>query len=171
MDTMEITKIVAGICGSLLVFLGIKYFIVEPLYSHEGYGEETLAYSVAAEEESEPAGTKEEAAVDFAALVAAADVAKGEKKFSKCKACHKLEAGKNAVGPSLFGVVGRDIGSEPGFNYSSAMTSVEGSWTTERLAHFLVKPKAYVPGTKMTFAGFKKPEDAAAVAAFLATVK
>lgn len=169
MDTMETTKIVAGICGSLLVFLAVKYFVAEPLYHTGGHGGTEAAYVIEVEEtESAPA---EAEAVDYAALVAAADLAKGEREFSKCRSCHKLEAGANAVGPTLFGVVGRDIGSVAGFNYSSAMAGAAGSWTPERLAEFLHAPKSVVPGTRMAFAGFRDPADAASMAAWLATIR
>ncbi|RMH50671.1 MAG: cytochrome c family protein [Alphaproteobacteria bacterium] len=170
MDTMETTKIVAGICGALLVFLGVKYFIAEPLYRSGEHGETQLAWSLELPEQA-PAPAEEKAPVDFAALIAAADPAKGEAEFRKCATCHKTEAGANATGPTLHAVVGRPVGSVPGFNYSSAMAGHGGEWTPEALAQFLMNPKKYVPGTKMSFAGFKKPEEAAAMVAYLATLK
>lgn len=101
------------------------------------------------------------------------DAAKGEKVFRKCKACHAVgEGAKNKVGPQLNGIVGRAFGSADGFGYSSALTDMaaEGkTWTEEELAGFLTKPKAYMPGTKMAFAGLRKEADVANVIAYLAT--
>lgn len=91
--------------------------------------------------------------------------------FNPCKACHKVEAGKNGVGPSLAGVVGRKAGSVDGFKYSDAMKASGLTWDEATLAKYLADPKAAVPGNKMAFAGIKKPEDLAAVIAYLKTAK
>jgi len=95
------------------------------------------------------------------------DAAAGEKVFNKCKACHTLEEGKNKVGPSLHGVIGRPAGSIEGFKYSSAMTESGLTWDEETLAKFLAKPKDLVDKTKMSFAGLKKEEDIENVIAYL----
>lgn len=118
----------------------------------------------------------------FAALAAAVlfavpahaegDAAAGQKVFNQCKACHENEKGVNKVGPTLKGVVGRKAASVPDYKYSAAMTAkgAEGLvWTEENLTAYLPNPKAYVPGTKMAFAGLKKPEDVANLIAFLKT--
>jgi cytochrome c len=99
------------------------------------------------------------------------DAAAGEKVFnSKCKACHENEKGVNKVGPTLKGVVGRPAASVPDYKYSEAMLAkgAEGLvWTEENLTAYLPDPKAYVPKTKMAFAGLKKPEDVANMIAYL----
>lgn len=98
-------------------------------------------------------------------------VAEGENVFKKCKACHQLgEGAKNRVGPILTGVVGGPAGAADGFKYSNALKKVaEGGliWTETELAAFLAKPKDYLKGTKMSFAGLKKTQDVAAVIAYL----
>jgi cytochrome c len=91
--------------------------------------------------------------------------------FNQCKACHKVEAGKNGVGPSLAGVFGRKAGSEPTFKYSDAMKNSGLTWDEAGLGKYLADPKGTVPGNKMAFAGLKKPEDLAAVIDYLKTVK
>jgi cytochrome c len=91
--------------------------------------------------------------------------------FNQCKACHKVEAGKNGVGPSLAGVFGRKSGTAAGFSYSPAMTAAGLTWDEANLGKYLADPKGAVPGNKMAFAGLKKPEDVAAVIAYLKTVK
>ncbi|HRO11083.1 cytochrome c family protein [Amaricoccus sp.] len=166
MDTMEITKFVGAICGSLLVFLLIQ------LASHAIFDthSDVVAFSVEAPEGGgDDTGAPAEE-VDVAALVAAADVAKGETVFKKCAACHKLD-GSNAVGPHLDGVVGRPVASVEGFSYSDGMKAHGGDWTPEQIFHFLTNPKADVPGTKMAFAGLPKPEDRANVIAYLESVQ
>ena len=101
-------------------------------------------------------------------LIAAANAEQGKKLAKACAACHTLDkGGANRVGPNLWGVVNRPKGKHEGFSYSSAMAEKGGAWGYADLNHFLYKPKDYVPGTKMTFAGFKKTEDRAAVIAFL----
>lgn len=95
------------------------------------------------------------------------DSAKGEKVFKKCKACHSLEAGTNKIGPSLHGLFGRTAGTVDGFKYSAAMKESGVVWEQETLDEFLTKPKAFVPGTKMTFIGLKKEQDRLDVIAYL----
>jgi cytochrome c len=102
-------------------------------------------------------------------LIATADVAKGEKLSKACAACHSFEKGEPAkVGPNLWNVVGGPRGVHP-FAYSEDMKKKGGSWSYNDLNHFIWKPKSFVAGTKMTFVGLKKPEDRAAVIAWLRT--
>ena len=91
--------------------------------------------------------------------------------FERCLRCHRTEAGKDAAGPSLFGVVGRKVGTEPGFRYSPAMAAAGGVWDPARLAKFLAAPKEAVPGTRMGFPGLKNPEDVKAGVDYLQTLK
>jgi cytochrome c len=104
-------------------------------------------------------------------LIAAADVARGEKLSKACAACHSFNpGGANGVGPNLNGVVGGPKNHAAGFAYSGMLQSQGGNtWTYAELNKFLWKPKAYAPGTKMNFIGIKKPEDRAAVIAWLRT--
>ena len=110
-------------------------------------------------------------AVLFAAPAhAEGDAAKGEKVFAKCKACHEVEKGVNKVGPTLKGLVGRKAASVPDYKYSEAMIAkgAEGVvWDEATLTAYLPDPKAFVPKTKMAFAGLKKPEEVADVIAYL----
>lgn len=102
--------------------------------------------------------------------LAEGDAAKGEKTYNVCKACHDVEKGVNKVGPTLKGIVGRPAATAADYKYSEAMLAkgTEGLvWTEENLATYLADPKAFVPKSKMAFAGLKKPEDVANVIAFL----
>jgi len=96
---------------------------------------------------------------------------KGAKVFRKCKSCHQLGDGaKNKVGPVLTGIVGRVAGSADGFKYSKAMTAAAGNglrWDAEALSGYLEKPKKYMKGTKMSFAGLKKETDRRAIIEYL----
>jgi len=88
--------------------------------------------------------------------------------YNQCKACHVV--GKNGVGPNLAGVVGRKAGTVEGFKYSDAMKAAP-TWDEAQLAKYLADPKGTIPGNKMVFAGLKKPDDVAAVIAYLKTLK
>ena len=105
---------------------------------------------------------------EVAKMVIDGDAKKGKRVFNKCKACHKLEAGKNGVGPSLAGLFGRPAAEVEGFRYSDAMINSGIVWTPETLTQYLHKPKDFVPGTKMTFAGLKKDKDINDLLAYLA---
>jgi cytochrome c2 len=122
----------------------------------------------AAEAPAEEAPAAEAPAADTAVI--AGDVEAGEKVFKKCKACHKVEDGKNGVGPHLHNVIGRPIASVDGFKFSSALTGLGGDWTPERLDAYLTKPSDFAKGTKMTFAGLKDKEDRDNVIAYLNSV-
>lgn len=97
-----------------------------------------------------------------------ADAKNGEKIFKKCASCHNIERnGANKIGPNLHGVVGRNKASVSGFVYSQAMKNKGGKWNRESLNLFLLKPKAYVEGTKMGFSGLRKTKDRADVILYL----
>lgn len=104
----------------------------------------------------------------IAFYLASADPAKGEQVFKKCAACHNADkGGANALGPNLWGVLGKPHGHVPGFAYSDALKGIPGNWDWQNLSDWLHNPKKYAPGTKMTFAGLSKPEDRANIIAFL----
>ena len=97
----------------------------------------------------------------------AADAGKGKKVYNKCKACHSLKAGKNKIGPSLHGVIGRSAGAVDGYKYSKAMKGSDVTWDEANLAKYLEKPKDFMPGTKMAFPGLKKQKDRDNVIAYI----
>jgi cytochrome c2/polyisoprenoid-binding protein YceI len=98
-------------------------------------------------------------ALQLAAIDVTGDTKKGKKVFKKCKACHKLDDGKNGTGPHLFKIMGRQAATVEGFKYSDAMAGSGITWGVEEMTAFLAKPKAYIKGTKMSFNGLKKPAD------------
>lgn len=170
-DTMTMTKVVGGLCGTFLVFL-LGGWAAEAIYvgSEGGHGEgEHAAYVIEVPE----AGTGEAAAVEeevpFDVAFAAADAAAGEGVFRNCRSCHALD-GANGVGPHLDGVVGRAVDAVDGYAYSGALEQVAEVWSEDNLYNFLQDPAGYAPGTKMSFKGLAKPEDRANLIAYLATI-
>ena len=166
---MELNKIfaavlVAGIVAMLSGFVA-KLFVHPAELEKEAYPIEAAA-DAGAGGPAAPQGPE-----PLLELIAGADPARGQQVAKVCAQCHQFEkGGPNGLGPNLWGVVGHDIGSHAGFAYSDDIAKHEGSWTYDQLNHFLWKPKAFAPGTKMNFIGIKKPEDRAAVIAWLRTL-
>ena len=106
---------------------------------------------------------------DIKGLMAKADAEAGKALFNKCSVCHSNQKGGTAkVGPNLWEVVGHKRAAHADYSYSNAMASHAGEeWTYESLFKFIYSPKEFVPGTKMGFAGFKKPEEVANLIAYL----
>ena len=167
-DTMTMTKVLGALCGSLLVFL-LGGWAASALYTTGGGhgGEATQAYTIDTGADDAAAATEE--GPSFEEIYASADAAAGEKVFSKCKACHKVD-GTDGTGPHLNGVVDRAKAHVAGFAYSDVLKGMaDQAWTPENLDGFLENPKKYAPGTKMSFAGLPKPADRANLIAWLAT--
>jgi cytochrome c len=101
----------------------------------------------------------------------ATTAAAGKSVFNKCAICHSPKPGEDSVGPTLFGIVGRQSATVPGYSYSEAMKAANKTWDEATLAAYLKDPKAAVPGTKMAFPGLPKDEDRANLIAYLATLK
>ena len=168
MDSFEINKIVAAILIVALLVIGIGklsdviFHVEKP--KTPGYSVEVEAATTVA---SSNANTEEEQ-IDIAALMAMGDIATGKKVFKKCAACHSIvKGGRNAIGPALYNVVGRKVGSIEDYKYSKALAAYEKEWTIEELNGFLKKPAKYIKGTKMAYAGLKKESDRASVIKYL----
>jgi len=101
-------------------------------------------------------------------MLAAADTAAGQKVFKKCKACHSTDkGGKNRVGPNLWDTIGKAKATGDGFKYSAALKGLGGNWSYQDLDAFLISPKAFAKGTKMSFKGLGKAKDRAAIIVYL----
>lgn len=150
----------AGIVGLGLSIVSSKYFEAD-----KNERPETMGYAIQGVAEAGD-GAKQ---VPLATLLASADPAKGQAIFAKCTSCHTInQGGPNGIGPNLHGVVGEAIGQGAGgFAFSDALKSKGGNWDFDKLNEWLTSPKAFAPGTKMTFAGLSKPEDRANVIVFL----
>jgi cytochrome c len=167
MSAMEFNKFVAAILVAGLVFMAINVGVDEAMHRTPS---KSVAFPVPMDETVVVAAAViEQAPVEsLGALLAAADVASGKKLARKCSSCHSFDkGGKNKVGPNLWDIVGRDMAQVAGYNYSSALAGMGGVWDYAALDRFLTKPKEMVPGTKMSFAGVKKPAGRADLIAFL----
>lgn len=167
---MELNKIFAAVlvAGITAMFAG---FVAKLVY-HPQHPTESAYHASegAATEAAAPAAVQTAEPID--GLLATADAEAGQKYARTCGACHTFDkGGANRVGPNLWNTFGNKKGHSEGYSYSSAMLEKGGTWTTEDLNQFLFKPKQFVPGTKMTFAGIKKPEDRANVIKWLQSLK
>jgi len=169
---METNKIfaaflVAGIIAMLGGFVTQKIFHQHPLEEY-AFPIEVAEADTATGGAAAPAGPE-----PIEELLATADIAEGEKLSKVCAACHTFDKGGAAkVGPNLFHIVGGPHAHMDGFAYSDAMKAKKGeTWTREALNEFLWNPKKAVPGTKMVYAGMKKPEQRAAMIKWLETLK
>ena len=172
LDTMTATKIVGAFCGALLVYLMVVWMGEILFHTGGGHGDDhAQAYVIdTGADDGGMSEVAEEEGPDFAEMLASADAGKGEKVFSKCKACHKLEDGANGTGPHLYAVVDRGIGDVSGLDIRTCLGASDDVWSPENLDGFLENPKGWAPGTKMAFAGLKKPEDRANIVAYLQTI-
>ena len=173
MDSFELNKIMGAVLGTLLFVMGAG-FVAEAIYHPiEGRGP---GYALPEPEVAEGGAAPADAApqVPLGVLLASADATKGAAAVKKCAGCHNFGEGEgNKQGPHLYGVVGRPEGSISDFSYSDALMAHNAAgdiWTYENLNAFLTKPADYAPGTKMTFAGVRSPEERADILAYLQTL-
>jgi cytochrome c len=129
---------------------------------------EKMGYPIAGVEQEGGEAAAAEQPIEV--YLAKADPAKGQQVFNKCMACHNADkGGANQLGPNLWDVIGEPIGQGKGFAFSDALSKKGGTWNWDNLSQWLTSPKAFAPGTKMTFAGLSNPQDRADVIAFLNT--
>ncbi len=164
MDSFEINKIFAVIIVTVLLVLGINkvsdviFHVEKP--DVEGYKVEVKVVSTSL--------ANEESQIDISALLALGTVENGKKVFKKCAACHSINAGGgNKIGPKLWNVMFRPVGSITDYKYSKALSSYGKEWTWEEMNGFLIKPAKWIKGNKMGFAGLKKEEDRASIMLYL----
>ncbi len=169
MSSLEVNKILAAIIMAvLIVFLisNIGDYLVNPnkdSNTKTAYNVESTESTTTTEENKDTPEIE-----SILTLLASASLEKGEKTYKKCGSCHSYtKDGKNKVGPNLWNIVNRPKANVDGFAYSSALAEFGGVWGYEELSKFLYKPKDYIKGTKMNFAGLKKAEDRANLILFM----
>jgi len=163
-------KIIVSIVFAIILVLGINkvtdviFYVEKPEKSaYQVASVTTVASTTSAETDSANSDSG-----NIMTLFASASAAEGAKVFKKCAACHSIaEDGGNKIGPALWGVLGRPAGSIPGYKYSKAMVAHSKNWSFEEMNGFLIKPKDWIKGTKMSFAGLKNAKERAAVILFL----
>ena len=171
MDSWEWNKIAAGVLGTLLIVLVIK-FVAEAVYETPLPAKPGYAVEVPKEAQTQTAAAAPaaEPVPDFGRVLLTANAPYGKEISGRCEQCHDLsKGGPNKIGPNLWGVVGRPRASHPGFSYSSAMSASHDPWTYDKLFAFLKEPQTYVPGTKMSFAGLRSAQDRIDLLAYLRT--
>ena len=169
MDSFELNKVIAAVLMTALIVIGINklgdsiFHVEKPKQSAYKVEGVELASSTAIK-----ASPKEVVQLNIKEILALGDTTHGEKVFKKCSACHMIASGgKNMIGPNLWSVIGRTAGSVSDYKYSKAMVAYGKEWTFEEMNSYLIKPQAYVKGTKMAFAGLRKEKDRASVILFM----
>ena len=163
-------KIIVSIVLALVLILGINkitdaiFYVEKPEKSAYQVASVTTVASTTSTESSSASSESE----NIMALFASTSAAEGTKVFKKCAACHSIaEDGGNKIGPALWGVLGKPAGSIPNYKYSKAMAAHGKSWSFEEMNGFLTKPKGWIKGTKMSFAGLKNAKERAAVILYM----
>ncbi len=163
-------KIIVSIVLAVILVLGINkvtdliFYVEKPEKSAYQVASVTNDASTASTETSSVSSDSE----NIMALFASTSSAEGAKVFKKCAACHSIsEGGGNKIGPALWGVLGRPAGSVSGYKYSKAMAAHGKNWSFEEMNGFLIKPKDWIKGTKMAFAGLKNAKERAAVILYM----
>jgi len=160
-------KIIVSIVFAIILVVGINkvtdviYYVEKPEKSAYQIESVTTVASTASAETSLEVG-------NIMAIFASTSAAEGAKVFKKCAACHSIaEGGKNKIGPALWGVLGRQAGSLPDYKYSKAMAAHGKKWSFEEMNGFLIKPKDWIKGTKMSYAGLKSEKERAAIILYM----
>ena len=167
MSLYELNKIAGAVLFALLVLFGTRT-VSDIIFAP--HAPEKPGYEIeVAEEATEGApAPQQEAVVALANLLQQASVERGQRSAKKCAACHTFDqGGASRVGPNLYNMVGRPLGAEQGFAYSQALKDKGGAWNYEDVDHFIEAPRAYLPGTKMAFAGISRPAERADLILYL----
>jgi len=163
-------KIIVSVVFAIILVLGINkiadviFYVEKPEKSAYQVSSMTSVASTTTSQTSSENSSSE----NIMALFASVNAADGEKVFKKCAACHSIaKGGKNKIGPALWGVLGRKAGSVSDYKYSKALAAHGKSWSFEEMNGFLLKPKEWIKGTKMSFAGLKNAKERAAVILYM----
>ena len=168
MDSFELNKILGAILGTCLGLLAIN-IAAGAIFAPTNPAKPGYEIEVPEQKPGgQPQQQQQEQQQPIEQLLANADAGRGENAAKKCAACHTFnKGGRPLVGPNLWGVVGRPKASEAGFNYSAALKSKGGNWTIDDINQFITNPKAFVPGTNMTFAGVPRATERADIVTYL----
>jgi cytochrome c len=175
-DSPEFDKIALAVALSIFAFI-LSNAIGGFLYSTHNFPEKPgfqIDISELSEDTTSGKAKGLPEVIDMGIIMSTASAETGKQVFNKCLLCHTERKGEaNKVGPNLWGIVGAKVAMHSDFKYSASMEQRGASgktWTYEDLYRYLYSPKAYVPGTKMAFAGLKKDEERANLIAYLRTL-
>ena len=170
METTTSNKIALAGLGALLLTMALGIFSSAIFAPHHAI-KAGWDLPAPAEAEASASAAKPQEDPPLPPLLAKADAKKGEADTKPCQACHDFSKdGKAKVGPPLWGVVGRQVASVPGFAYSDDLKKQGGEWSYDEIFKFIKAPKAMDPGTKMTFPGEADPQKRADILAYLQTL-
>jgi len=166
MDSFEINKVIAAVLITVLLVFGINKISDVVFHAEkpdvQGYKVEVKINDATATQAS--ASNQ----IDISALLALGSSEQGKKVFKKCAACHSIkQGGGNKIGPALWNVIFRPVGSITDYKYSKALSSYGKEWTWEEMNGFLIKPSKWIPNNKMGFAGLSSEKDRASVILYL----
>ena len=161
------TKIIVSIALAVILIVGINK-IADTIYEVEKPEKSAYQITVASQTEESGDSASSDKSGDIMALLASANASEGKKVFKKCASCHSIsKGGKNKIGPALWGVIGRQVGTVTDYKYSKSLIAYGKKWSFEEMNGFLIKPKEWIPGTKMAFAGLKNEKDRASLILYM----
>ena len=161
------TKIIVSIALAVILILGINK-IADNIYEVKKPEKSAYQVTIAAQTEESENSASSDKPGDIMALLASANISEGKKVFKKCASCHSIsKGGKNKIGPALWGVIGRQAGVLTDYKYSKSLIAYGKKWSFQEMDGFLIKPKKWVPGTKMAFAGLKNEKDRASLILYM----
>jgi cytochrome c len=171
MDFERGNRLFSAILIALLVWL-VSAIISETLIDPDELKQSVYKINIPVGEKLADSASSRDEIETIEVLLESADIEKGRKLFKQCVQCHSAEKeGKHRIGPNLWGVVGAAIATKEGFTYSAAAKAMAAQkWTIDALNKFLYKPRNYMSGTKMSFAGLKKVQDRVNIIAYLKTL-
>ena len=160
-------KIIVSIVFALILIFGINK-ITDVIYYVEKPEKSAYQISQMASTESTPSSEVNSDSGNIYAIFASTNATEGKKVFKKCAACHSInQGGKNKIGPKLWNVMFRPVGSITDYKYSKALSGYKKDWDWEEMNGFLIKPSTWIKGNKMGFAGLKSDKDRASVILYL----
>jgi cytochrome c len=173
MSDLTFNKVAGAALATGLAIFGLRELTNE-LFQYHAPAKAGYAITPTIEGGAGGAAAPAELPIDWGVELPKADINAGKEVATKCQSCHNLDqGGPNMTGPNLYGVIGRQPGTHPGFAYSQGMTDFghsHPSWDYAHISDFITAPQKYIDGTKMTFVGLKQRQDRINVIAYLRTL-
>ena len=162
-------KIIVSVILVILLILGINkitdiiFYVGKPeksIYQVEGVTTKTTTKTASTNSDDE--------LENIITLLTTVNASDGEKIFKKCAACHSItKGGGSKIGPALWGILGRQVGSASDYKYSKVMATYGKTWSFKEMDGFIKKPKDWIKGTKMSFAGLKDAKERSALILYM----